>query len=163
MPDPIQIRMGGYGPATTGFSRALKFIGDRLNTEFGDRVEVKYVWNIMELGYRADDILWLVANRSLERFRAVLCPAPPRIAQFPLLPHTAETLGVADAGEHGALDPGVLREPSRSRVHREILSAGCGRVSPARGRSRCARAADRAVAHARCATLVPAQLRPHPL
>jgi hypothetical protein len=30
MTDPIQIRMGGYGPATTGFSRALKHIGERL-------------------------------------------------------------------------------------------------------------------------------------
>src|SRR5258707_5372355 len=59
MPDPIQIRMGGYGPASTGFSRALKSIGDRLTAEFGDRVDVKYVWNIMELGYRAEDILWL--------------------------------------------------------------------------------------------------------
>src|ERR1700747_401652 len=59
MPDPIQIRMGGYGPASTGFSRALKLIGDRLTAEFGDRVDVKYVWNIMELGYRAEDILWL--------------------------------------------------------------------------------------------------------
>src|ERR1700737_1048031 len=65
MPDPIQIRMGGYAPPTTGFSRALKFIGDRLNAEFGDRVEVKYVWNIMELGYRADDILWLVEHGLL--------------------------------------------------------------------------------------------------
>ena len=37
MPDPIQIRMGGYGPASTGFSRALKRIGDRLTAEFGDR------------------------------------------------------------------------------------------------------------------------------
>ena len=27
---PIQIRMGGYGPPTTGFSKALKFIGDKL-------------------------------------------------------------------------------------------------------------------------------------
>src|SRR6059058_1111550 len=35
MPDPIQIRMGGYGPASTGFSRALKSIGDRLTAEFG--------------------------------------------------------------------------------------------------------------------------------
>ena len=60
MSEPIQIRMGGYGPATTGFSRALKLIGDRLEAELGDRVEIKYVWNIMELGYRADDILWLV-------------------------------------------------------------------------------------------------------
>src|SRR5215471_17356360 len=65
MPNPIQIRMGGYGPASTGFSRALKLIGDRLRAEFGERVEIKYVWNIMELGYRAEDILWLVENGLL--------------------------------------------------------------------------------------------------
>jgi TRAP-type transport system periplasmic protein len=65
MPNPIQIRMGGYGPANTGFSRALKRIGDRLTAEFGERVEVKYVWNIMELGYRAEDILWLVDHGLL--------------------------------------------------------------------------------------------------
>ncbi len=65
MPAPIQIRMGGYGPASTGFSLALKLIGDRLTAEFGDRVEIKYVWNIMELGYRAEDILWLVEHGLL--------------------------------------------------------------------------------------------------
>jgi TRAP-type C4-dicarboxylate transport system substrate-binding protein len=65
MAKPIQIRMGGYGPATTCFSRALKFIGDRLAAEFGDRIDVKYVWNIMELGYRAEDILWLVEHGLL--------------------------------------------------------------------------------------------------
>src|SRR5262249_57375083 len=65
MPSPIQIRMGGYGPASTGFSRALKLIGDRLTAEFGERVDVKYVWNIMELGYRAEDILWLVEHGLL--------------------------------------------------------------------------------------------------
>src|SRR5579871_5033214 len=61
----IQIRMGGYGPPTTGFSCALRHIGDRLEEEFGDRVEVKYVWNIMDLGYRAQDILWLVEHGLL--------------------------------------------------------------------------------------------------
>ena len=65
MPDPIRIRMGGYAPPTSGFSRALKRIGDRLADEFGERVEVKYVWNIMEFGYRAEDILWLVENGLL--------------------------------------------------------------------------------------------------
>ena len=65
MTDPIQIRMGGYGPANTGFSRALKFIGDRLEREFGDRVQIKYVWNIMDFGYRAEDILWLVEHGLL--------------------------------------------------------------------------------------------------
>src|SRR6187401_2065656 len=63
--DPIQIRMGGYGPASTGFSRGLKFIGDRLSAEFGDEVEIKYVWNVMDLGYRSEDILWLVESGVL--------------------------------------------------------------------------------------------------
>jgi TRAP-type C4-dicarboxylate transport system substrate-binding protein len=61
----IQIRMGGYGPATTGFSRALKRIGDRLEKQFGDRIDVKYIWNIIDLGYRAEDILWLVEHGLL--------------------------------------------------------------------------------------------------
>jgi TRAP-type C4-dicarboxylate transport system substrate-binding protein len=65
MGDPIQIRMGGYGPATTGFSRALQRIGDRLTAQFGDRLDIKYVWNIMELGYKAEDILWLVEHGLL--------------------------------------------------------------------------------------------------
>src|SRR5215212_9963125 len=65
MAKPIQIRMAGYGPATTGFSKALKFIGDRLEREFGDRVDVKYVWNVMDFGYRAEDILWLVESGVL--------------------------------------------------------------------------------------------------
>jgi TRAP-type C4-dicarboxylate transport system substrate-binding protein len=65
MTKPIPIRMGGYGPPTTGFSRSMKFIGDRLEKEFGDRIAVKYVWNIMDFGYRADDILWLVEDGIL--------------------------------------------------------------------------------------------------
>src|SRR5438105_13186303 len=65
MAKAIQIRMGGYGPVTTGFSKSLKFIGERLEKHFGDRVEVKYVWNIMDFGYRAEDILWLVEHGLL--------------------------------------------------------------------------------------------------
>lgn len=60
MNEAIQIRMGGYGPPTTTHSRALKFIGDALEHELGDKVEVKYIWNIMDFGYRSEDILWLV-------------------------------------------------------------------------------------------------------
>lgn len=60
MADPIPIRMGGYGPPTTSFSRSLQLIGNTLAAEFGDRIDVKYVWNIMDFGYRAEDILWLV-------------------------------------------------------------------------------------------------------
>src|SRR5688572_10935826 len=62
---PIRILMGGYGPASTGFSLALKRIGDRLEAKFGDEVDVKYVYNILDLGYRGDDILWLVEDGVL--------------------------------------------------------------------------------------------------
>jgi len=57
--------MGGYGPPTTGFSKALKFIGDKLQAEFGDRVAIDYVWNIMDHGYKAEDILTLVENGEM--------------------------------------------------------------------------------------------------
>src|ERR1700691_1982674 len=65
MPAPIKIRMGGYGPPTTSFSRGLKLIGDALESQFGDRVSVKYVWNIMDFGYRAEEILTLVEDGVL--------------------------------------------------------------------------------------------------
>ena len=61
----MTIRMGGYGPPTTSFSRSLKLIGDHLTAAFGDRIDVKYVWNIMDFGYRAEDILWLVEDGVL--------------------------------------------------------------------------------------------------
>ncbi len=62
---PIKIRMGGYGPPATGFSKSLKRIGDKLEAEFGDRVAVEYVWNIMDHGYKAEDILTLVENGEM--------------------------------------------------------------------------------------------------
>jgi TRAP-type C4-dicarboxylate transport system substrate-binding protein len=57
---PLRIIMAGYGPATTSFSLALKRIGDRIETKFKGDVEVRYVYNILDLGYRGLDILWLV-------------------------------------------------------------------------------------------------------
>jgi TRAP-type C4-dicarboxylate transport system substrate-binding protein len=65
MSNPIPIRMGGYGPPTTGFSKSIKFIGDRLEKQFGDRVDIKYCWNIMDFGYKAEEILWLVESGIL--------------------------------------------------------------------------------------------------
>ncbi|HEY6361307.1 MAG TPA: TRAP transporter substrate-binding protein DctP [Vicinamibacterales bacterium] len=62
---PIRILLGGYGPPSTGFSLSLKRIGDRLEAKFGEEVDVKYVYNILDLGYRGDDILWLVEDGVL--------------------------------------------------------------------------------------------------
>ena len=43
-----------------------------------------------------DDVLWLVANRSLQDFRALVVAAPVRADRFPLKPYAAATLGVTD-------------------------------------------------------------------
>jgi tripartite ATP-independent transporter DctP family solute receptor len=65
MSKPIQIRMGGYGPPATSFSKSLKFIGDKLKARFSDGVAVEYVWNIMDHGHKAEDILSLVENGEM--------------------------------------------------------------------------------------------------
>jgi len=63
--EPIQIRMGGYGPPTTTCSRGLKIMGDRLVAEFGNAVDVKYIWNVMDLGYKGGDLLWMTEHGIL--------------------------------------------------------------------------------------------------
>jgi len=62
---PFRIVLGGYAPANNGFSFAIKRIGDRIAATFKGDVDVKYVYNILDLGYRADDILWLVESGVL--------------------------------------------------------------------------------------------------
>jgi len=62
---PLRIIMAGYGPATTSFSLALKQIGDRIEAKFAGDVEVRHVYNILDLGYRGLDILWLVESGVL--------------------------------------------------------------------------------------------------
>jgi tripartite ATP-independent transporter DctP family solute receptor len=62
---PIRIVMGGYSPSSTAFSLALKRIGDRLKAGLGGEVDIKYVYNVLDLGYREDDLNWMVADGVL--------------------------------------------------------------------------------------------------
>jgi TRAP-type transport system periplasmic protein len=122
MSEPIQIRMGGYGPATTGFSRALKLIGDRLEAEFGGRVQVKYVWNIMDLGYRAEDILWLVEHGLLTlgyQSSSYLTDRVPALG-FVDLPFLFPDARAARAAMDGALGE-LLARKIEERVSYRIL------------------------------------------
>src|SRR4029077_1468554 len=65
MNKPIKIRMGGYGPPNTGFSKSLKFIGEKLEAQFGKDVAIEYIYNIMDHGHKAEDILTLVEDGSM--------------------------------------------------------------------------------------------------
>ena len=122
MPDPIQIRMGGYGPASTGFSRALKFIGDRLTAEFGDEVDIKYVWNVMDLGYRAEDILWLVEHGLLTLGYQSSSYLTDRVSELGIvdLPFLFGDTKAARAAMDGALGK-VLARKIEERVNYRIL------------------------------------------
>jgi tripartite ATP-independent transporter DctP family solute receptor len=122
MGKPTQIRMGGYGPATTGFSCALKRIGDRLEAAFGDRVEIKYVWNIMDLGYQAQDILWLVEHGLLTLGYQSSSYLTDRVPELGLvdLPFLFKTTERARAFIDGALGQ-MLARKIEERVGYRIL------------------------------------------
>jgi TRAP-type C4-dicarboxylate transport system substrate-binding protein len=111
MARPIPIRMGGYGPATTSFSRGLKLIGERLTAAFGDEVDVKYVWNIMDLGYRAEDILWLVEDGLLTLGYQSSSYLTDRVAELSIVdyPFVFETTAQARAAMDGALGEALAR------------------------------------------------------
>jgi TRAP-type C4-dicarboxylate transport system substrate-binding protein len=122
MAKPIQIRMGGYSPATTGFSKSLKFIGDRLAQQFGDRIDVKYVWNVMDFGYRAEDILWLVESGVLTlgyQSSSYLTDRVPALG-FVDLPFLFSDNETARAGVDGKLGQ-FLASKIEERVNYRIL------------------------------------------
>lgn len=122
MTDRIQIRMGGYGPPTTTFSRGLKMIGDRLMAQFGDRIDVKYVWNIMDLGYRTDDLWWLVEHGLLTLAYQSSSGFTERIPELGLadLPFLFETDEQARAAIDGPLGDFLSRK-MEERVDYRIL------------------------------------------
>jgi tripartite ATP-independent transporter DctP family solute receptor len=121
MTKPIQIRMGGYGPATTCFSRALKSVGDKLAAEFGAEVDVKYVWNVMEFGYRAEDILWLVESGVLTlgyQSSSYLTDRIPELGlvDLPFLFRDKEAARAAMDGKLGKFLAGKIEEKTNYRV-----------------------------------------------
>ena len=122
MTAPIQIRMGGYGPPTTGFSKSLTFIGDRLEKEFGSRVDIKYVFNVMDLGYKSEDILWLVEHGLLTlgyQSSSYLTDRVPELG-FVDLPFLFSSNTQARSAMDGALGA-YLVERIEARVNYRIL------------------------------------------
>ncbi len=122
MTKPITIRMGGYGPPTTSFSKGLKLIGDSLIAAFGDRVDVKYVWNIMDFGYRAEEILWLVEDGVLSlgyQSSSYLTDRVPQLG-FVDLPFLFQTRDQARAAMDSALGRFLVAK-IEARVNYRIL------------------------------------------
>jgi tripartite ATP-independent transporter DctP family solute receptor len=115
------ILMGGYGPASTGFSLALKRIGERLAARFGEEIEVKYVYNILDLGYRGEDILWLVEQGVLTlgyQSSSYLTDRVPDlgVADLPFLFSDARTARTAMDGRFGQLLTSRIEAATNFRI-----------------------------------------------
>jgi TRAP-type transport system periplasmic protein len=121
MSEPIKIRMGGYGPPTTSFSRALKLIGDTLSAAFGDCINVNYVWNIMDFGYRAEEILTLVEDGILTLGYQSSSYLTDRVSELgfvdlPFLFERKEEARAAIDGELGRFLAGRIEERVNYRI-----------------------------------------------
>lgn len=108
----IQICMGGYGPPTTTHSRAIKMMGDRLTAQFGDEVDIKYVWNVMDFGYKAEEVLWMSERGLLTlayQSTSYLTERVPEL-EFADLPFLFASLEEARAAMDGALGAYLSRK-----------------------------------------------------
>jgi TRAP-type transport system periplasmic protein len=122
MTAPISIRMAGYGPPSTGFSKSLKFIGDKLQAQFGSRVAVEYIWNIMDHGHKAEDILTLVETGEMTlgyQSSSYLTDRVPELG-FVDLPFLFSSNAQARASMDGALGQYLVRK-TEERIGYRIL------------------------------------------
>lgn len=118
---PIPIRMAGYGPPTTAFSKALKLVGDLLVSEFGDRIDVEYVWNIMDHGHRGEEILSLVESGVFTlgyQSSSYLTDRVPElgVVDLPFLFETTPQARAAVDGRLGDLLAGAIEDRTGFRI-----------------------------------------------
>lgn len=122
MSNAIRIRMGGYGPPSTGFSKSLKLIGEKLGAQFGNDVKIEYVFNIMDHGHKAEDILTLVENGEITlgyQSSSYLTDRVPELG-FVDLPFLFSSNAQARAAMDGTLGEFLARK-TEERINYRIL------------------------------------------
>jgi TRAP-type transport system periplasmic protein len=122
MNKPIKIRMGGYGPPNTGFSKSLKLIGEKLETQFGKDVAIEYIYNIMDHGHKAEDILTLVESGEMTlgyQSSSYLTDRVPELG-FVDLPFLFSSNAQARGAMDGALGEFLVRK-TEERINYRIL------------------------------------------
>ena len=122
MNSPYQIRLGGYGPPSTSFSQSLKMIGDRMEAQFGKDVDIKYIYNIMDLGFKGEEILWLTEQGFLTvsyQSSSYLTDRVPELG-FVDLPFLFDSNAQARAAIDGTLGQ-YLSQKTEERINYKIL------------------------------------------
>ena len=74
---PIPIRFGGYQPARSVHSRAVRCFGEALTQRIGAGVDFRFTENVTAVGRKAADLLAMVARALEEVMGAFLDKRPP--------------------------------------------------------------------------------------
>ena len=101
---PIPIVLSGYGPPTSSFSQGLTHIGEKIQAQFGNQVDVSYIYNILEHGYTAAGAqIELVENGELTLGYVTMSEGIPalEVAALPFLFSDAQSIRAAMDGELG--------------------------------------------------------------
>ena len=111
-----RIRMAGYSPSITSFSRGLTHIGDRLRDP-KPALEVDYLYNVLELGYGGGDLRWLVDAGLLSVGYVSMTDVPElELAALPFLFADNATARAAMDGPLGASATANLEAANNYRI-----------------------------------------------
>jgi TRAP-type C4-dicarboxylate transport system substrate-binding protein len=117
---PRRIIMAGHAPDKTSFSRGLALVGDRLVERFGEQADLSYVFNVADLGYDAQDLLWLVDSEILTlAYSTPLAYGVPAL-EIAALPFIFKSTAEARAAMDGALGNAAI-ESIESRTDYRVL------------------------------------------
>jgi TRAP-type C4-dicarboxylate transport system substrate-binding protein len=87
-------------------------MGDRLVRDFGSAVDVKYIWNVMDLGYQGGDLLWMAEHGILTlsyQSTSYLADRVPEL-EFADLPFLFDDLAHARSAMDGKLGAHLSRK-----------------------------------------------------
>lgn len=122
MGEPIKIRFGGYSPADSTHSRAAVHFKEALARRVGDTVQVDHYWNVMDFGYRADDLLSMVECGLLTMCYFSTSYLADRVPALEVI--DLPFLFGSEAHAHAVLDGALgafLTEKIESRVNYRVL------------------------------------------
>ena len=114
---PGRVRLAGYSPATTSFSRGLSHIGERIQAEAGGGLDVDYLYNVLEIGYGGGDLRWLVDAGVLTMGYATITGVPElELAALPFLFADTAAARAAMDGPLGAAATASLEAANNYRI-----------------------------------------------
>ncbi|MBT3351976.1 MAG: TRAP transporter substrate-binding protein [Nitrospinaceae bacterium] len=122
MSENIIIRLGGYSPPDSTHSLASVHFKESLEKQLGDEVTVDLFWNVLDFGYRADDLLSMVECGLLTMCYFSTSYVTSRVPELEIidLPFVFENEAAAHAALDGALGD-YLTEKTENRTGYRVL------------------------------------------